>query len=98
MGPPASTVADYYTDNAYVSPVTITATAGAPISVADGTTQALGSVTLTELANDSLINGVHHVCFYNVTLGTAPLTVAITGGTTPTGSAVRDTPYTNCSR
>ncbi len=81
--PGASTM---FTNNAFISPVAVTATGGA--LVADGNLQALGSVTLTELVGDALDSGVHELFVPNVSLfGVPAVTVAITGNGAATGSA-----------
>ncbi len=81
--PLASTM---FTDNAFISPVAITATGGS--LVADGTLQPLGSVTITELAGDALDNGVHTLFVPNVNLfGVPAVTVAVTGNGAATGTA-----------
>ncbi len=82
--PGASTM---FTDNAFISPVAITATGGS--LVADGVTlQPLGSVTITELVGDALDSGVHQLFVSNVALAGLPaVTVAISGNGAATGSA-----------
>lgn len=52
--------APFWTDNAYVAPVTLEAT-GTNI-VADGFNQPLGTITLTEKAVDALGSGNHLIC------------------------------------
>ena len=76
---------DMWTNNAFVSPVGIT-TAGTSI-VADGYTQPLGTVTLTELAPDALGNGQHWFQLPSMWGLSGTLTVAITGNAGATGFA-----------
>jgi len=81
--PSASTM---FTNNAFISPVAITATGGS--LVADGTLQPLGSVTITELVGDALDNGIHTLFVPNVDLyGVPAVTVAVTGNGAATGTA-----------
>ncbi len=81
--PLASTM---FTNNAFISPVAITATGGA--LVADGTLQPLGSVTITELVGDALDSGAHTLFVPNVSLyGVPAVTVAVTGNGAATGTA-----------
>lgn len=75
-----------FTNNAFVSPVAITATGGT--LVADGTLQPLGSVTITELVGDALDNGPHTLFVPNVALfGVPAVSVAVTGNGAATGTA-----------
>jgi putative cell wall-binding protein len=70
-------VSDFFTDNAYISPVSISAT-GTSI-VGDSSLQPLGSITLTETAPDALGNGTHIVCLTNITNVYGPATGVVTG-------------------
>ena len=79
-------VSRMFTNNAFVSPVAITATGGS--LVADGTLQPLGSVTITELVGDALDNGPHTLFVPNVALfGVPAVSVAVTGNGAATGTA-----------
>ena len=75
-----------FTNNAFISPVAISAIGGA--LVADNTLQPLGSVTMTELTGDALDSALHTLFVPNVSLAGLPaVTVAVTGNGAATGSA-----------
>lgn len=94
---------DTWTDNAFVSPATFTATAagGALIS---GYPQLLGSITMGELIPNAFANATNYdICFTvdgttSITMGGAP-TVTITGdAATAVGTVSVATPTADCVR
>ena len=80
----SSATALMWTNNAFISPVTIAAT-GTNL-IADCSWQPLGSITLTELVGDALGNGVQRIYITGVDSLMGPMAVAVTGNAGGSGT------------